>query len=99
MRVQKSESESVSTAVVRAVANVEDVPPSEIPPLYDHVDPDALDALVDRSGEFTGGVVRITFTYLDYRLTVTQHGTVVVTNVQELSGEKWDGSRTNRTDE
>ncbi|QLG62935.1 HalOD1 output domain-containing protein [Halorarum salinum] len=39
-----------STRVVEAVAEFRDVDPAELPPLYDVVDPDALDALFDSTG-------------------------------------------------
>ena len=35
-----------STAIVGAVASAEGVPPRTLDPLYDTIDPDALDALV-----------------------------------------------------
>ncbi|OVE83147.1 HalOD1 output domain-containing protein [Natronolimnobius baerhuensis] len=45
--------ESASTAVVSALAAYTDQPPESVGPLYDIVEPDALDALVDHQGELT----------------------------------------------
>ncbi|WP_226481177.1 HalOD1 output domain-containing protein [Natrinema amylolyticum] len=55
--------ESVSVAVVTAVATHGDADPTELPPLYEWIDPDALDALFapTRSGGPRSG--RLEFTY------------------------------------
>lgn len=74
--------QSPSEAVVEAVAEAEDVPPSEVaPPLYEAVDPESLDdlfastALADRPGG------RVAFPYGGYEVTVHCNGQVsVVTN-------------------
>ncbi|MFD1512439.1 HalOD1 output domain-containing protein [Halomarina rubra] len=58
---------AASTAVVEAVASAEGVPPRTLDPLYDTIDPDALDALVSDAGP-----VRIRFSYEGH--TVTVHG-------------------------
>ncbi|MFB6185098.1 MAG: HalOD1 output domain-containing protein [Haloarculaceae archaeon] len=39
--------ETTSTRVVQAVAEAKEVDPTDLPPLYDVVSPDALDALFD----------------------------------------------------
>ncbi|SEH12731.1 hypothetical protein SAMN04487967_0938 [Natronorubrum sediminis] len=39
--------ESVSVAVVTAVADRREVPVTELPPLYEWIDPDSLDALFE----------------------------------------------------
>lgn len=55
----------LSEAIVTAVAEREDAAPTEVPPLYDTIDPDALDRLFDgrRPGE-------VTFEYAGYEVTV-----------------------------
>lgn len=63
-----------SVAVLEAVAAEEGCEPTDLDaPLYEHVDPEALDALV--SSPIKG---RITFTYHGYRLTVDDDGAVSV---------------------
>lgn len=63
-----------STTVVRSVAAAERVDPPNVPdPLYDSIDPDALDALVASTEDVT-----IEFSYLGYAVTVDGDGTVTV---------------------
>ena len=40
-----TDTESVSDAVVWAVAQLSETDPTEVEPLYDHIDPDALNGL------------------------------------------------------
>jgi hypothetical protein len=68
--------ESVATRVVSAVASREGVDPTAIePPLYDAIDPDALDALVASNGE---SGLHVSFTYCGYPITVDAGGGVSV---------------------
>ncbi len=70
-------SKRTSTRVVEALAAAEDVPVGELPPLYDAVDLDALDRVLE-----TGACVEsIVFTYQDYRVTVGPNDQVDVTRV------------------
>lgn len=62
-----------SRAVVQAVASIEGIETLELPPLYESIDPDALDALF--RGDADG---RITFTYNGYTITVLQNDQVIV---------------------
>jgi hypothetical protein len=65
---------SLSTAVVEAVAAREDVSPLSLsPPLASFVDPDALDLLFNR------GSGAVTFDAWGYRIVVSHDGTVEVT--------------------
>ncbi|WP_372479942.1 HalOD1 output domain-containing protein [Halomicrobium sp. HM KBTZ05] len=63
-----------STAIVRAVSSHTGQPVMELPPLYEAVDPDALDALF--SGRQTLGV--LTFAYAGHDVTVRTDQTVDV---------------------
>ena len=68
-----------SEAVVDAVATLDGVSPTELAPLYDAVEPDALDALfehADRQGR--PGDQRLCFAYAGYDVTVCGDGTVSV---------------------
>ena len=56
--------ESVSLAVVMAVGQRKGTPVEELRPLYDVVDPDALDALC------TAAEVSVTFSYDGYIVTI-----------------------------
>lgn len=57
-----------STALVRAVADARDVAPTELRPLYDVVDADALDSLIRDGG------VTMTVEYEGFRATVRGDG-------------------------
>ncbi|SIR73331.1 HalOD1 output domain-containing protein [Natronorubrum thiooxidans] len=77
---------SVSVAIVTAVASYRNVVSTELPPLYEWIDPDAVDALFEptRTGGPRHG--RLEFSYAgheivlecDDRLTITVDGTPVV---------------------
>ncbi|MFB6303356.1 MAG: HalOD1 output domain-containing protein [Haloferacaceae archaeon] len=75
--VTVGDDESTLAAVVRAVSAVEGVEPTDLPPLYEAVDPDALDRLVQsiRSAGF------VVFSYADY--TVAVHADDVVEVYEE----------------
>lgn len=70
---------SLSMTVVTAVAKAAEADPTELPPLYEAVDPDALDKLLGgglgRSGGQDG---YLTFTYAGYSVTVHADGEIVV---------------------
>lgn len=66
--------DSVSLAVVTAVAIRERDSPRELaPPLHHSIDPDALDAL-----HSSADAARVEFTYLDYRIVIYGDGVVCV---------------------
>lgn len=67
------ENVGVSERVVQRVAAAAGEDVLEMPPLYETVDPDALDSLVDdlRDGE-------VAFDYAGYRVTVTSDGTITL---------------------
>ena len=70
-------SEPLSQAVVDAVARAEGVDPLELDaPLYEAVDPDALDALFQTEAAAVDG--RIAFQYYGYEVTVTGDGLVAL---------------------
>ncbi|UPV73335.1 hypothetical protein M0R89_12350 [Halorussus limi] len=72
--------EPLSTAVIEAVADAADLEPAELgTPLYDQIDPDALDNLFgDRHNGIPRGSGHVVFTLLDYEVTVYSDGYVVV---------------------
>lgn len=70
---------SLSLAVVEAVATREGVPVSDLPPLAEVVDPDALDGLFAPSlGGTTRLGGRVTFEYCGYHVVVNASGDVTV---------------------
>lgn len=69
--------ETISRKVVDAIAEAEGVDPIELPPLFNVIDPDALEALYSPSGH---GPARdggwIVFPYYGYEVLVTCEGDV-----------------------
>jgi len=59
--------ESLHLPIVRTVAAVDNQPPTDLPPLTDVIDPDALSAAVTSAS----GAVSVSFSYCGYDLTVT----------------------------
>ena len=74
-----------SQAVVERVAGCEGVDHTELVPLFDAIDPDALDRLVERSQGKTS-VPRITFIYHGYEVTVTGDGVVHLAKNEKIDG-------------
>lgn len=76
MQVTRSvEAAPPSHAVVERVAAREGVEPTELTPLYDVVDPDAVDTLVERTVG-SGSSLKIQFKYHGHDVTVTGEGVV-----------------------
>lgn len=71
--------ESVSIAVVSAVATHRGTDPTDLPPLYEWIDPDALDALfapTRRDGDRAG---RLEFTYDGHTIAVDCSDSMTIT--------------------
>lgn len=66
--------EPISQRVVLAVANRADVQVTELPPLYDFLDPDALNAVVRSNA----ADLELSFSFAGYRVTVESDSTVQV---------------------
>lgn len=64
--------------IVREVADREGVDFTELPPLYDRVDPDALETLAGSLGQNDEG--EIEFAYCGYDVLVDGDGHVIVTD-------------------
>lgn len=68
-------SDSVSSKIVQRVATLTEQDVIQLPPLYDTIDPDALDRLV-QSTETGKTILSIQFTYAEHQVTVEPNGTV-----------------------
>ena len=68
---------SPSMAVVSALSSALDVAPTDLDPIHDHVDTDALDALV-RVRRGGVGDVTISLTEAAYTLTVHSYGLITI---------------------
>lgn len=69
--------ERPTEAVVAAVAEFAGSAPERLDPLYDAVEPDALDAFFDHAGR-TDVPQRLTFAYAGFEVTVEGDGTLLV---------------------
>ncbi|NEU55463.1 HalOD1 output domain-containing protein [Halorussus sp. MSC15.2] len=85
-RSQIPQTESVSSAVVDAVATasgrsvVRDAAADDpLDPLYETLDPEALDSLLTPSAGESGGIESVTFEYCGFRVTVTGARRLTVT--------------------
>lgn len=76
--------ESVSMAVVDAVADASGVDPLEVGPLHDVIDPDALDAIFSSAGA-TRPDVEVVFRLDSTEVTVRGTGEVVVRRATEAT--------------
>jgi hypothetical protein len=68
------ENEPISQTVVTAVAEVTGCDPIELDPLYEYIDPDAMDALFHprSNDDVDQSELHIEFSYTTYRVTVTK---------------------------
>lgn len=74
---------SFSTAIVKAIAAVKNVEPSEVDVrLYDHVNPDALDALYQHADR-TNSPWELEFSITDLHITVRSTGEVKLEQITE----------------
>ncbi len=66
-----------STEIIRKIAAVTGEEPTELPPIYDTIDPEALDKIVNSvaSEDF-----EIEFVYGDYRVMIDETGVVTIDN-------------------
>lgn len=76
-----TEGEAITGAVVDAVAAVAEADPIELPPLYESIDPDALETLFDRQRE--GTALEISFSYTGYEIVVEEGDRITVSAVAE----------------
>lgn len=71
--------DSPSQAVIETIAEREGVEPMDLSvPLYEAIDPDALDTLIQDTPKYRESTPRVEFTYYGYDLTVTANGLVQV---------------------
>lgn len=70
------DSTSVSESIIEAIAEARDVPPTELmPPLYEAIDPDTLDRLVQ---SVTEGRMQLTFEYQSYEIQIKNNDIIEV---------------------
>lgn len=74
-----------SQAIVERVAACEGVDHTELVPLYEAIDPDAVDRLVETSLR-NDSALQIEFTYHGYDVTVTGGGVVHLASEEDIEG-------------
>lgn len=77
-RLSSQTDESASEAVIRAVAAAAGDDPTEMPPLYTVVDPDALDALWPTSTDSDRTPTTVEFAFHGYLVRLTGEGDLSV---------------------
>jgi hypothetical protein len=70
--------ESPSEVLVRLLAVAEDVEPTALPPLYDAIDPEALESLFAAPGTAGEADLSVEFAASGYRVHVTNDGSIVL---------------------
>lgn len=78
------DADSLSTAVVNAIADAEGVDPTELEPLYETVNPDALDALFRPVSDGDRRTGRATFRMNGYEVVATSSGRVHLTELDQI---------------
>lgn len=76
--------ELLSSTVSNTIAGVEDAVPEDLPPLYESIDPDALDELFSptaNGGRRADG--HVSFPFEDYHVTIHTHGEIAVVSISE----------------
>ena len=81
---EMNEDTPVTGAIVTRVATSTDRDVTELPPLYETVDPEALERLI-RTGSADETALSVTFNYAGQRITIGPDRTIHVT-----TGEEWE---------
>ena len=75
--VGHSEGVPATTRVIEAVASASDTDATELPPLHDSVDTDALNVLFDSGGPESDRSLRVSFVYDGYAVRIDRDGVAV----------------------
>ena len=85
--------EAISQRIIEAVADAKGVDPLDLPPLYDSIDPDALDALFSH-GASAISITDLRFEVEDCAVLVRGSGEIVVTHLADKLATSDDASQT-----
>ncbi|WP_416841557.1 HalOD1 output domain-containing protein [Haloferax sp. DFSO52] len=77
-RVDRDSSEPLSTNVVMSIAAIEDIRPTQLPPLAGTIDPDALNTLFECSDD-----AFLSFSYAGYRVTLDTLGSIEIMHLDD----------------
>ena len=70
--------ERPSDVIVHAIAALRGVEPTELEPLYDRIDPEALDELLGLPVIGNDGIITVEFTAEGFQITVRSDGTIML---------------------
>lgn len=73
-----SEGGGLTGRLVSKVEDRESVSEGELPPLYDSIEPDALEELVDHTKKTPGAELEVRFTYVGYTIVVRDSGGITL---------------------
>lgn len=91
MSLVQSHGDSLINRIVMTVAETRGVDPLDLPPLYDAIDPDALERLFTSSvSPPTPSSIQVHFTYEGHEVTVHNDGDVTVIPESDYSGSTAD---------
>lgn len=76
-----------STAIMEAVSAVENADPVELEPLHGVADPDAIDELLDPTGNTGSGELEVTFRYGFVHVSARRNGTITLSPVDGAERE------------
>jgi len=74
--VRRNEDVPTSTTVIEAIAAVSDGDATDLPPLYDSIDPNALNALFDSEKAHSEQPLSVSFAYLGYKVCGIENGSI-----------------------
>lgn len=77
LRADWREYDSPATAIIETVATAKGLEPTDLPPLIDSVDPDAIDNLVERSAS-NDRYIRVSFAYDGVTVGIESNGEIKV---------------------
>ncbi len=80
------EDTSPSLAIIATLADILNTDPIDIAPLYESVDPEILDRIVERRNGATGDI-HVVFTHEDHIITIHSYGVIEITPEHEQLAE------------
>mgnify|MGYP007042281914 CR=1 FL=1 len=72
-----------ATAVVELVAEARDENPTDLDPLHDAIDPDALNRVVEPTEPNANSNLRVSFSYQEFFVVVRQSGQITLYDLDE----------------
>lgn len=82
-RFQESTGEKPSMTIINALATAMGVEPTELPPLFEIVDPDAVDSLFSNNTSSPGAEAMLSFNYRNWNVFVNADGRIRVCDASQ----------------